>query len=152
MKTRMFLTQRRMNEVILYCILIDIVLAYVLKRFHGPQTVLPLAILYLLNIIVLLGVYRFWKFPLLEWDDTGFALYGLSPFKKDICKWDAVKAAGIKRVETGKGRVQEFLMIIYPNPRGGFKTGTVLMGSVGFADRIKPDFLAFIKKKGIKPL
>lgn len=146
---RMFLAQNRMNEVIAYCILADVVIGFLLKKFHGPATVLPLAILYLMNIIVILGVYRFWKVPMFEWDDKGFILYGISPFKKERGAWRSVEKGGFKAVELKAGKVREFLIITYVSPAGQHRTGTVPMDWVGFRPRVKEEMLRFLKDKGI---
>lgn len=149
---RMFLSQKRMNEVILYCILADVVLGYMLKKFQGPGTALPLALLYLLNIIIILAVYRFWKFPVFEWDDTGFIVYGISPFKKDRGSWDKVEEAGFMTLEARKGRRREFLVIQYDNVKGVHRTGMIPMDMVGFRDRIKEELNEFMKRKNIKKI
>lgn len=146
---RMFLAQGRMNEVIAYCILADVVIGILLKKFHGPGTVLPLAILYLMNILVLFGVYRFWKLPMFEWDDKGFILYGISPFKKERGAWQKVEKAGFKAVEIKGGKVREFLIIAYVSPAGQHRTGTVPMDWVGFRDRVKEEMQGFLKDKRI---
>jgi hypothetical protein len=150
--SRMFLSQKRMNEVIIYCIMADVVLGYVLKRFQGPSTVLPLAILYLLNIIVILGVYRFWKVPMFEWDEKGFIVYGISPFKKDIGIWEKVEEAGFMTLEVRKGKKREFLVIQFDNVRGVHRTGMIPMDMVGFSDRVKEEMQDLLKRKNIKKL
>ena len=149
---RMFLAQTRVNETILYCMLLDVVLGYILKRFHGPQTVFPLALLYFLNIVIIVGVYRFWKFPLFEWDDAGFSVYGISPFKRVRVSWSVVTKAGFQTVETKRGKLREFLVIISTRPEGGLRTSTVPMDLVGFRDNVKQEFLEFIRKKKVQPL
>jgi hypothetical protein len=150
--SRMFLSQKRMNEVILYCIMADVVLGYILKKFQGPSTVLPLAILYLLNIIIVLGVYRFWKVPMFEWDETGFIIYGISPFKKNIGVWEKVEEAGFMDLEVRRGRKREFLVIQFDNVKGIHKTGMIPMDMVGFRERIKEEMLELMKRKNIKKL
>jgi hypothetical protein len=151
-KSRMFLSQKRMNEVILYCIMADVVLGYILKRFQGPSTVLPLALLYLLNIIIVLGVYRFWKYPMFEWDETGFIIYGISPFKKDAGVWEKVEEAGFLNLETRKGKQREFLVIQFDNVKGVHKTGMVPMDLVGFPEQVKEEVQGLLKRKNIKKL
>ncbi|HLB24760.1 MAG TPA: hypothetical protein VJM83_00380 [Nitrospirota bacterium] len=147
---RMFLAQRRMNEVILYCVLADVVLAYLLKRFQGPHTVFPLALLYLLNILVILAVYRFWKFPVFEWDGEGFFIYGVNPFKKERCLWPKVEKAGFKTLEAKKGRVREFFMVDYVTQKGARKTGVIPLDMIGFGDRVKKELLELLKDRRIK--
>lgn len=149
---RMFLAQTRINETILYCILLDVVLGYILKRFHGPQAVFPLALLYFFNIVIIVGVYRFWKFPLFEWDEAGCATYGISPFKKVRVPWGAVIKSGFQSVETKRGKIREFLVVISTRPEGGLRTSTVPMDLVGFRDKAKKEFLEFIRKKKVTPL
>lgn len=148
----MFLAQKRINEIIVYCILADVVLGYILKRFQGPETVAPLALLYLLNIVVLMAVYRFWKFPLFEWDESGFIVYGISPFKKHVGAWGKVEAVGFKTVYNKKGKPQDYLIIIFTSNKGMHTTGTVPMDLVGFRDPIKKDLQALIGRKKIRPL
>jgi len=149
---KMFMAQRRMNEVILYCMLVDVTMGYILKKYHGPDTVLPLALLYLLNIVILLGVYRFWKVPVFEWDETGFISYSISPFKKEISTWKNVEKAGFQKMEVKKGKVREFLILYYVTPKGVHKTNLVPMDLVGFKDMVKEEMQKFFKEKGIKQL
>jgi hypothetical protein len=153
-RSRMFLAQSRMNEVILYCVLVDVVLGYVLKKYQGTGTILPLALLYLMNIIVILGVYRFWKMPIFEWDDTGFIAYSIAPFRKEVSTWQKVEYAGFQTIELkkGKGKFREFLIIHYVSPNGVHKTNLIPMYMVGFKDRVKEELKALFKEKGIKPL
>ena len=149
---KMFLAQGRLNEAILYCIMLDVVLGFILKKFHGPHTTLPLALLYFLNIVVLLAVYRFWKVPLFEWDEAGCSTYGLSPYKKVRVPWSAVAKAGFQLVETKRGKIREFLVIISTRPNGGVHTSTVPMDLVAFRDKAKKEFLEFLRKKKVQPL
>ena len=148
---RMFLSQRRMNEAIAYCVLIDIVLGVILKKFQANHTG-PLIFLYVLNLFVLAGVYRFWKAPLFAWDNSGFIFYGISPFKKDVGVWQNAEKAGFKQVKDKKGREREYLIIIFTNTKGRARTGAVPMDIVGFADNIKKELQALIRNKQIKPL
>ncbi len=147
---RMFLSQKRMNEVILYCIGADIVLGYLLKRFQGPYTAAPLALLYVMNIIVILAVYRFWKFPVFEWNEKDFTVYGINPWKRDRCPWDKAGKAGFRTVPGKKERVREFFLVDYATLKGP-KIGVVPMDMIGFSDRVKKDMEAFLKEKSIKP-
>ncbi len=147
---RMFLSQKRMNEVILYCIGADIVLGYLLKRFQGPLTLAPLALLYVLNLIVIAAVYRFWKFPVFEWNEKDFTVYGINPWKKDRCPWEKAAKAGFRAVPGKKGRIREFFLIDYSTPKGP-KTGVVPMDMIGFQDRIKKELEEFLREKAIKP-
>ncbi len=146
---RMFLSQKRMNEVILYCIGADVVLGYLLKRFQGPLTFAPLALLYLLNIIVIAAVYRFWKFPVFEWDEKGFMVYGVNPWKRDRCPWEKAARAGFRALPGKKGKKREFFLVDYATPKGP-KTGVVPMDMIGFPDRVRKDMEAFLKEKSIK--
>jgi len=148
---RMFLSQRRMNEAIVYFILIDLVLGYILKRFQGNHTS-PIILLYVLNFFAWAGVYRFWKVPLFAWDHSGFIFFGISPFKKDIGIWQNAEKAGFKVIKDKKGREREYLIINYTNTKGRARTGAVPMDMVGFADSIKKDLQAFLKSNQIKPL
>ncbi len=148
---RMFLSQKRMNEVILYCIGADVVLGYLLKRFQGPSTLAPLALLYVLNIIVIFAVYRFWKFPVFEWNEKDFTVYGINPWRRDKCTWDRAGKAGFRAVPNKKGRKREFFLVDYATPKGVLKTGVVPMDMIGFSDRIKKDMEGFLKEKSIKP-
>jgi len=148
---RMFLSQRRMNEAIVYVILIDVVLGYILKRYQGNHTS-PIILLYVLNFFVWALVYRFWKAPLFAWDHSGFIFFGISPFKKDIGVWQNAEKAGFKTIKDKKGREREFLIIIYTNTKGRPRTGAVPMDLVGFADNIKSEMQAFLKTNQIKPL
>ena len=149
---RMFLAQRRMNELILYTILADVVIAFLLKRFQGANTAGPLVLLYLMNAAVIISVYRFWKLPVFEWDDTGFIFYGISPFKRERGAWQKVEKAGFKSVEEKKGKPREYLVVIYINPKGAPRTGLVPMDMVGFGGKVKEEFQGFLKEKGIAPL
>ncbi|MGA2191933.1 MAG: hypothetical protein ABSG42_00950 [Nitrospirota bacterium] len=146
----MFLSQRRMNEVILYTVFADVVLGFLMKKLHGPHTTLPLALLYLLNIVIILAVYRFWKFPVFEWDDAGFIVYGVTPFNKDRGLWDKVERAGFKAVKDKKGRLREYFVVDYMSGGGVKKTGMVPMDMVGFRDRVKEELLEFLNAKSIK--
>lgn len=148
---RMFLSQRRMNEAIAYCVIIDIVLGFILKRFQANHTG-PVIFLYVINFFVLAGVYRFWKMPLFAWDRSGFIFFGISPFKKDIGVWQNAEKAGFKLVKDEKGREREYLIIIYTNTKGQARTGAVPMNIVGFADSLKKELQEFLKSNQIKPL
>lgn len=147
---KMFVAQMRINEAALYTILADVVLAYVLKRVQGSQISLPLILLYLMNVLVLLGVYRFWKYPVFSWDDDGFVFFGISPFKRDAGTWKSAEAAGFKAVEDKKGRPREHLVITYTTPAGVGKTGLVPMDMVGFPDAVRTELDTFLRHKGIK--
>jgi hypothetical protein len=145
----MFLSQSRMNSVILYCVIADFVLGYVLKKYQGPNTTGFLVILYALNILVLLAVYRFWKLPVFEWNEAGFVFYGISPFKRDRGAWQKVAKAGFREIEEKKGRKREYLIIVYAGPTGASRTGLVPMDMVGFRDRLKEELQGFLKDKGV---
>ncbi|MBI5695880.1 MAG: hypothetical protein HZC51_09120 [Nitrospirae bacterium] len=147
---KMFVAQMRINEAALYTILADIVLAYILKRVGGPRISAPLLMLYFMNVVVLVGVYRFWKFPVFSWDETGFVFFGLNPFKRDVGLWKSVDAAGFKSIENKKGRMREYLMVVYTSPKGVSKTGLVPMDMVGFPDAVRQEMEKFLKHKGIK--
>lgn len=147
---RMYLAQRYMNHIILYTITADVVFGYLLKRFQDVQTALPLAILYLLNIAVLIAVYRFWKLPIFEWDGQGFTVYGISPFKSERCAWDRLEYVCFKMMEEKKGKLKEYLVLHYVTPGGIHKTNLVPMYMVGFSDKLKGEFIGFLMKKGIK--
>ncbi len=149
---RMFLAQDRMNEVILYCILADVILGYILKKYQGPGAALPLMLLYLMNAVVIAGVYRFWKVPIFEWDETGFTSYGVSPFRKEKSAWRMVERAGFQAMEVKKGKAREFLVIHYVTAGGQRRTNLVPMYMVGFRDRLKEEMQAFLKEKGVRPL
>ena len=148
---RMFLSQRRMNDAIVYFILVDVALGYILKRFQANHTS-PLILLYVLNFFAWAGVYRFWKVPLFAWDSSGFIFYGISPFKKDVSIWQNAEKAGFKLIKDKKGREREYLIIIYTNTKGRARTGAVPMDLVGFADNIKKEMQTFLYNKQIKPL
>jgi len=148
----MFLSQSRMNSVILFCVIADFALGYLLKKFQGPNTVAFLVMLYALNILVLVAVYRFWKLPVFEWNENGFVFYGISPFKKDRGAWQKVDKAGFRDVEDKKGRKREYLIIVYAGPTGAKRTGVVPMDMVGFRDRLKEELQGFIKEKGVAAL
>ena len=87
-----------------------------------------------------------------QWDDKGFILYSISPFKKERVAWQKVEKAGFKAVELKSGTVREFLIIVYVTPAGIRRTGTVPMDWVGFRDRVKEEMLGFLKSKGIPSL
>ncbi|MHB8174242.1 MAG: hypothetical protein ACYDFU_07260 [Nitrospirota bacterium] len=148
---RMFLSQKRMNEVIIYCIGADIVLGFLLKKFQGAYTAAPLALLYVLNFIVILAVYRFWKFPVFEWNEKDFTVYGINPWKRDRCGWDKAQKAGFRAVPNKKGRTREFFLVDYITPKRISKTGVIPMDMIGFSDMIKKDMQEFLKEKSIKP-
>ena len=148
----MFLSQARINEAILYCILADVVMAYILKRVGAAHINGPVALIYLMNFTVLAGVYRFWKFPVFEWSDKGFIFYGISPFRKSAGLWEYTESGGFRHVETKRGRAHEHLIIVYRDMKGVTKTGAVPMGMVGFADKVKKELLATLREKKIKPL
>lgn len=149
--TKMFLSQKRMNEAIAYCVLIDIVLGFILKRFQANHTG-PVILLYVLNFFALAGVYRFWKVPLFAWDHSGFIFFGISPFKKDIGVWQNAEKAGFKIIKDKKGREREYLIINYTNTKGRARIGAVSMDMVGFADSIKKEMQEFLTSNHIKPL
>lgn len=147
---RMFLSQKRMNEIIFYCVGADIILGYLLKRFHGPYTAAPLALLYVLNFIVIIAIYRFWKFPVFDWNEKDFTVYGINPWKRERCEWDKAQKAGFKAVRDKKRRAREFFLIDYSTLKGA-KTGVFPMDMIGFASNIKKDLEDFLKEKSIKP-
>jgi len=149
-RIRMFLEQRRIHHLILYTIAADVVLGYLLKRYASMDTALPLAVMYLANIVVLIAVYRFWKLPVFECDESGFIVYGLSPFTKEICRWDRVEYVCFKELEVKKGRTREFLLLHYILPDGRHKTNMVPMYLVGFRDKLKSEFLGFMKSMGLQ--
>jgi len=151
-KIRMFLAQKRINEVIIYTILIDVVLAYILKKLYGNAMSAPLVLLYLLNIIALIGVYRFWKYPVFECNEKAFIFYGISPFKKDAGFWENVEKAGFEMVEAKKGRKREHLVVVYTNAKGLKRTGIVPMDLVGFSGDVKKELLDIFRKNSIKGL
>jgi len=148
---RMFLSQKRMNEVIFYCVGADIILGYLLKKFHGPYTAAPLALLYVLNIIVIVAIYRFWKFPVFDWDEKNFTVYGVNPWKREHCEWDKARKAGFKSVRDKKGRAREFFLIDYSTPKGALKTGVIPMDMIGFSNNIKKDLEDFLMERSVKP-
>jgi len=148
-RARIFLSQKLLNEVVLYVMLIDVVLAYLLKRIHGAGFSAPLGLLYLLNAVVIFGVYRFWKLPLFEWDDEWFIFHGILPWKKDAGRWENVEKAGFSSVEVKKGKKRTYLAVIYVNRKGQRATGVVPMDYMGFSDKVTEEFLKFLKKKKI---
>lgn len=147
---RMFLNQSYVRRLILYTIVTDIALGYLLDRYHGGGTVLPLAVLYLLNITVLAAVYRFTKLPIFECGELGFVVYGISPFNRESCLWEKLEYVCFKELDEKKGIVKEYLILHYILPNGAHKTNMVPMYMVGYRDRLKDEFLKFLKKKGIK--
>jgi len=150
---RMFLAQSRINETILYCMLVDIVIGFILKK-SGADGHLSgaVALLYLMNLAVLAGVYRFWKFPIFEWGEKGFIFYGVSPFKKNAGLWEYAESAGFRVVETKRGKKQELLVILFKDTKGRSRTGAVPMHMVGFPDKVKQEFLATLREKRVKRL
>lgn len=147
---KMFLAQKRINEVIIFCILADIVVGYLLKKLHGQGMSLPLVLLYALNLSVIFFVYRFWKYPVFEWDENGFTLYGIWPYRKDSGLWDKVEQAGFKNMTVKKGRVREYLMIEFRNRKGFMRTGMVPVDMVGFSRKVKEELTEFLKEKGVR--
>jgi len=145
----MFLAQRWLNNAILLTFTVDLVFGYALKYYAGAYSAKGFGLLYLFNIIVLIGVYRFWKLPLFEWDDVGFILYGISPFKKTYGSWERTNKAGFKKIEDDKGRKNEILVIVFLNKDRVETIGAVPMKYVGFADKLKAEFLKFAKKNNI---
>jgi len=152
MTGKMYLAQRWINNAILLTFTVDIVFGYVLKYYGGVYTARGFGLLYLFNIVVLVGVYRFWKIPLFSWDDLGFVLYGISPFRKVYGSWERTDKAGFKTIENKNGMKSEFLVIVFLNKERVEKVGAVPMKYVGFADRLKAEFMAFTKEKKIPPL
>jgi len=145
----MYLAQSWLNNIILLTFTVDLVFGYALKYYGGAYSAKGFGLLYFINIAVLIAVYRFWKIPLFEWDDVGFILYGISPFKKTYGSWERTNKAGFKTVENDKGVKNEFLVIIFLNKNRVETVGAVPMKFVGFADKLKTEFLKFTKKNGI---
>lgn len=104
---RMFLEQRKLHRLILYTIIADVVLGYMVKNVEFLKGPLWLALLYLGNIVVILAVYRFWLLPVFKCDDSGFTVYGISPFTKDVCAWEMLEYVCFKEMEERKGRMRE---------------------------------------------
>ncbi len=147
---RMFLEQRKLHRLILYTIIADVVLGYMVKNVEFLKGPLWLALLYLGNIVVILAVYRFWLLPVFKCDDSGFTVYGISPFTKDVCAWEMLEYVCFKEMEERKGRMREFLVLHYVLPNGLHKTNMVPMYMVWKRDAVKEQFLGFLERKGIK--
>jgi len=150
-RVRMFLEQRKLHYLILYTLIVDVTLGYLMKIVPAFNKPLPVVFLALANIIVILAVYRFWLLPIFECDDSGFAVYGISPFTKDRCQWAQLEYVYFKDVEDKKGRINEMLVLTYALPGGLFKTNIVPMYMVWKRDDLKKEFLGFLRRKGIKP-
>jgi hypothetical protein len=152
MNSKMFLAQKWMNRGIMAVIVIDLLAGYAIKAFANPEDLRLIGILYLFNIAALIGVYRFWKMPLFEWDDVGFILYGITPFKKTYGSWERIEKAGFKTVTDNDGKASEFLVVIFLDTERKQTVGAVPMKYVAFDDKLKDEFKTFAKKKKIPQL
>lgn len=147
---KMFLEQRKLHRLILYTIIVDVTLGYLIRDVEVLREPLPLALLYLANIVVILAVYRFWILPVFRCDDSGFTVYGISPFTRESCRWERLEYVCFKEMEEKKGRTREFLVLHYVLPNGLHKTNMVPMYMVWKRDAVKEQFLGFLKRKGIR--